>query len=72
MPEVTITYLVDGQPALTVADVAEALGVTHGRVLQLVTSGTLVPCAKAPGPGGKKWLFWPCDVDAIVESRRSR
>ncbi len=72
MPEVTVTYMVDGQPAMTVADAALALGLTHGRVLQLVTAGTLVPCARAPGPGGKKWLFWPHDIDAIVESRRKR
>jgi len=37
--------------------------------LHFVRDGLLVPVAAAPGPGGKKWLFRPEDVERLREER---
>ena len=69
MPKVTVRYEVDGEPAWTVPDAAAHLGLSIGRIFHFVRDGTLVPIAAAPGPGGKKWLFRPEDVERLKEER---
>lgn len=73
MPEVEVTYRVDGKEAWTAAKSALPLGVNPARVSQLAAEGLLSPCGYAPGPGraGKKALFWPDDVLALKRLRET-
>ena len=69
MPDVTVKYEVDGEQAWTVQDAARHLGLSTGRVIHFVRDEVLVPVAAAPGPGGKKWLFRPADVERLRAQR---
>ncbi len=52
-------------PYLTTLEVAKRLGVTRGRVQQLITAGDL----KALNGGTKLWLIEPQEVERYARSR---
>ncbi len=69
MPTVSVKYEVDGEPAWTVQDAARHLSLSEGRIIHFVRDGLLEPVAAAPGPGGKKWLFRPDEVERLRAQR---
>ena len=50
-------------------EVAKHLGVTTGRVHQLMTAGQITPCGWTSGPGGKVLVFWPKDASHLKAER---
>lgn len=58
----------DGDPSLTVCDVAKILGLSESRVRSLVREGVL---SARQGPGGRLWVSG-CETLQLYKLRRQR